>query len=365
MEPAAITASRRRLALVVVGCVGAALLTTLLLLFLTRADVEGSAGVFRLQQGLWERIPGLAGQAQEVKTSESGAVWVSTVYRSGLSRLESGHWRFYSASEVGADDYASAGFAVDGDAVWAAGGNSVVRFEGGRWLRYRGAGIQGAVSVLASGGQAWVLDISGAVAHFDGQAWVTTKIELPDLDWGRSSVRSARLAHTPDGALLLVFGGVWRFDGTSWQSVSPAEDELKWPALLGVASGRLWFEDGAIVEAVSIDRAMWSRYTPADIGLPISARAAAVAQGGDVTWLATSAGLGAFDDTRWHRVPQPEPGAARITSVAAGPRGFVWVVATRDARGLSHFAGPTVGLIIWAAALWLMIAALRRRAAAR
>jgi len=35
MEPSAITDSRRRLALVLIGCAGAALLTTLLLLFLT------------------------------------------------------------------------------------------------------------------------------------------------------------------------------------------------------------------------------------------------------------------------------------------------------------------------------------------
>ncbi|HXN50082.1 MAG TPA: hypothetical protein VN893_25750 [Bryobacteraceae bacterium] len=300
-----------------------------------------------------------------MKTSEGGAVWVSTVYRNGLSRLESGHWRFYSGSEVGADDYASAGFAVDGDALWAAGGNSVVRFEGGRWLRYRGTGIQDAVSVAASGGQAWVLDISGAVAHFNGQTWGTTKVGLPDLEWDRSSVRWARLARTPDGALWLAYGGVWRFDGTNWQSVSPAGDKLKWSALFGVARDRLWFEDGDLVETVSIDRAVWSRYTPADIGLPSSTRAAAVAQGADVTWLATSAGLVVFDGTRWQRVPPPEPGAVRITSVAAGPRGSVWVVATREARGLSHFAGPTAGLIIWAAALWIMIAVLRRQAPAR
>jgi hypothetical protein len=139
----------------------------------------------------------------------------------------------------------------------------------------------------------------------------------------------------------------------------------KSPFLLGVAGGRLWLRDGAGVCTVSMDGSPWGRYTTADMGLSDNARATSVAQDGDAIWLATTAGLAAFDGGKWRHMPEPEAGATQIVSIAAGPRGTVWVVAIRKGLGWSHFVGPTMGLVVWAAAMWMMIAALRRAAGER
>jgi len=342
------TDSRLRLLLLLIGCAGAAVLTALLVLWLGSLDTEGRHGVFRFQEGAWERFPGLAGQPQQVGVSESGRVWVLTEFRSGLSRLEGGRWRFYGSSETGAANYAPSGFVIDGDAIWAPGRESVAHSDGQRW---RHAGIKDVVSLVAFGGQAWVLDVNGSLSQFDGRRWSTPMATVASQDWGSRAARFARLARAADGTLWLVWHRFWRFNGTAWLDESGI-DKPAWPDFLGVARGRLWLSEAGVLRSLP-SAGSGARF-------PAGVRPTSVAASGGSLWIATSAGLFRSDGEELRRLPGPQTRATRIESIAAAPDGAIWVVAETDPPGPRHFVLPVIGFAVWAAVLWIMIAALRR-----
>src|SRR5262249_376339 len=99
---------------------------------------------------------------------------------------------------------------------------------GAAWkLHVKSVATQNAVSIVASKGQAWTIDGAGNLAHFDGAKWSVQKVELPGVAsslWGifRTTRHRPKLVIAGNGALWLVFEGVWRNDGANWLKVAGA-----------------------------------------------------------------------------------------------------------------------------------------------
>jgi hypothetical protein len=250
-------------------------------------------------------------------------------------------------------------FAADGEEVWYATSRFVAHFDGQHWRVWREAvATPEAASIVASKGEAWVVDAAGNLSHYAGGAWHIGKLALPGVSWdNKGAARFPELALAPDGSLWLIRSGVWRFDGAEWAPISSPGRWIEDATLLGVARGRLWLAGKEEVLSVGWDGRSWTRHTLGEMGLPPKTPIHEVA-GAETAWFATNAGLVSFDGATWHLIPPPRPGMRALVSVGAGPDGTVWVAGTQTA-GISalRFAfyafAVLVVLALVALAVWM------------
>jgi Flp pilus assembly protein TadD len=320
------------------------------------------AQVFRQTAHGWKPLPPLGSLGYDIRISDGGVVWVQTT--SGLSRLDGPAWRRFGASDFGTEHgFLFGDFALDGEDVWGAAYDGVVHFDGKRWRHYPNTDATGrGESVVASHGNAWLVDRNGNLAFFDGSAWTGRKLDLPGVRWSRSA-GIPKLAVTSNGALWLAYQGLWRNDGTAWTRISGATGKA---ALLGVTPpgsylanektvatrGGVWvFDEGAVV-GFDIDGAPKVRYKMRDLGLDESTRILGVAGREPILALATSQGAVWFDGNRWHAEQLMRLGIARTTSIAVAPDGSVWGIGYPPAAAPLRF----YGIAMLASLLFLIIA---------
>jgi hypothetical protein len=298
--------------------------------------------VFRQTAHGWEPLPPLATLAYGIGISDSGVAWVRTL--DGLSRLDGASWHGFTASDFGTKrGYLRGRFALDGDEVWGAGADGVVHFDGKRWQCYPNSlATRQPTSIAAVHGQVWVIDQEGNLSHFEGGAWTVRKLDLPGVRGGLST-SIPKLATTANGALWLVYHGLWRYAGASWTRVAGATGEAE---LLGATAsgwyvrngkktetrGGVWVRDGGDVVGIDVDGAPKVRYKPQELGLRNSASVYEVAGRPPVFVLASSQGLVWFDGSQWHGEQIPALGIVMASSVAVAPDGSVW--------GIGYSRGP-------------------------
>ena len=323
-------------------------------LILYTGPLAAKAKVFRQTAKGWEALPAPGSGVYGIQIAESGAAWVQTA--DGLSRFDGASWHLYTASDFGSRiGYFRGHFALDGDEVWGAAYEGVAHFDGRRWQFYSHAvATRHATSIAAAKGQVWVVDRDGNLSHFDGAHWAIRKLDLPGVHWDTSRSAVPKLAVTGDGALWLVFQGVWRCDGASWTRISGPSNQA---ALLGVnppsvrvengervsRPGGIWIFDRGEVQGIRVDGETAVRYTRHQLGLEDSAEVYEAVARPPVFALATDQGLVRFDGKRWHGEQLPSLGLVSASHLALAPDGSLW--------GIGYPGVPAVSLLYRAAAL--------------
>jgi tetratricopeptide (TPR) repeat protein len=280
--------------------------------------------VYRMDHGAWRQLPELPGMPERVRVTERGTVW-AMVWRSGIgnemARLDGSAWRLYGKVELGESGPDTwTGFVVDGDEVWAPSSGALLHWDGAKWILHRNDASKGwDASLAATTGQAWLVDNSGVLSHFDGKQWSQQKLDLPGVTWGDDDQQPPELAHTRDGALWMVRGGVWRSPGTQPVDMKALGEDLEFASLVGAGAKTIWLWSRRSLISVGpsgIER----RFTAGEIGLSRRAHLFEVDERGGRIWAATGDGVREFDGTEWHAIASPASVGA-IASVAAGPGG--------------------------------------------
>ena len=277
----------------------------------------------------WQRLPALAGYPEKLQVSRGGVVWVQSWDVAALSRLEGGAWRSFKGADFGTQTgYISGGFVLDGEEVWAVAKEGVLHWDGLRWHCYREAvATNRAQSIVAGGGQVWVIDPQGNLSHFEAGRWTIQKLELEGEKWGdRPEMARPRLSSTADGALWLVRSRVWRLDGGRWAVVAPGGRKLDGATLIGRTADRIWLEEGGGLRSVSMDGSTEAAYTWAQIGLAEDGWINDAVSAGGRTWFATSDGVLEFDGASWRHLAPLSNGVKAIESIGLGPDGALWVI---------------------------------------
>jgi tetratricopeptide (TPR) repeat protein len=235
-------------------------------------------------------------------------------------------------------DYATGTFALDGEEVWQASKEGVLHFDGRDWRRYTDAAPAEAASIVAGGGEVWIIDHTGRFLHFKDGEWQSQTLAIPGVTWTKTEWEGTpELARTADGAVWLVWQGAWRLDGENRVPLTVAGASLQDPYLVGVAGDRLWLSTEAGLLAAESHGSQTRLYGPAETGLEEDFVPGGVTLSGDRTLFATYEGVLEFDGANWLLLPGPEGGESGVRAVAAGPDGSLWMVAYPPESSLLSF----------------------------
>jgi tetratricopeptide (TPR) repeat protein len=314
--------------------------------------------IFHQTENGWQQLPAPTGYSESLGVSSKGNVWVVTLGGAHVSRWDGVAWRDAEGAACGQAHYIVKTFALDGEQVWVPTREGVLHWDGQRWRCYREAAAGYDASIVAGGGEAWVLDSTGKLSHFERGQWHSQKLALPGVNWNDiMSTKGPKLARTSDGAVWLAWQGIWRFDGVNWAAVTAAGDSLKDAELIGAAGDRLWLATPSAIRSVSMDGNHWTVYPPTQTGLDKPHKVQGVAPDGSRTLFATTKGLLEFDGSRWRVDPVASDRVGAVRQVAAGPDGALWVMGYPPLRSMGAFEYlaivtsltplAIVGVIIW------------------
>jgi len=73
--------------------------------------------------------------------------------------------------------------ALDGEEVWALKKKGVLHWDGALWKSYSEPNTGDGASMVAGGGQVWILDFKGSFSHFHDGRWESHALELPGVNW--------------------------------------------------------------------------------------------------------------------------------------------------------------------------------------
>jgi Tfp pilus assembly protein PilF len=321
--------------------------------------------IFHQTKTTWQQLPAPSGYPESLQVSSKGTLWVRTWGKSVMSRWDGKAWQHDKSTELATKtSYADSDFALDGEQVWAPTDKGVLDWDGKNWQLYKEATASEGASIVAGGGQVWIIDHTGKLSHFQAGQWQSKKLELPGMTWAAHSDDggSPHLARTTNGAVWLVWQGLWKLDGANWVPVTDGENRLEQAELVGAAGDRLWLSDRAGLRALSMDGKRWSIYTPEQIGLaqfgPMTqymVRGITWAPGH--TWFSALTKLLEFDGTQWHDLTLPSQKIAGVQKVTASPDGELWImyVSSSDSQLPSRYIIPFImllplamlGVIIW------------------
>ena len=302
--------------------------------------------VFRQTGSGWQQLPVSKGFPDALRISATGTVW--TLSMDGLNRWDGTAWRHFNGKDFGSRTYMGGTFVLDGEQLLAPIREGVLNWDGENWQVHDKVLTDPGASIVAGGGEVWMIDRSGKLFHYKGGEW-------ENRIWkDHPSSGHPQLARAADGALWAVWNGIWRFDGAAWAPAAVGQDSLVHVRLVGATGDRLWFSDSSGLRSVSTDGKKWKVYSPAQTGLVGRHTVYDVASAGGRTWFATDAGAFEFDELHWRQLPLPG-GVAEIRSVGAGPDGGVWVIGMPPMGVLRTFVFPLtlltgvaiLGVIIW------------------
>ena len=99
-------------------------------------------------------------------------------------------------------------FALDGEQIWMVTAKGVVHWDGRQWLNDRTVTPAQGESMVAGGGEVWIVDSMGKLWHYDGRHWESRTLTLPGVKWGNEpDEENPKLARTTDGAVWLMRQG--------------------------------------------------------------------------------------------------------------------------------------------------------------
>jgi tetratricopeptide (TPR) repeat protein len=292
-----------------------------------RSLSQSASPIFHQTKSGWQQLPAPAGFPEKLRVSSNGTVWVLTWGTTALSRWNGSRWQSIrdTKSET-KTSYRDGTFALDGEQVWYPAEQGVLHWDGQSWHTYSEVTPSQGASIVAGGGQVWMVDHTDQFFHFEKGKWATKKLALPGM-MANPSVEAAspELARTADGTVWLVSRMLWRLVGEIWLPVIADGKPLKNVTLIGAAENRLWLSDESGVRSISADGSGES-YAEAQTGIPDEVTVEDVASDGHLTWFATSNGLYEFDGSHWRGVPRPGERVPGIHALAAAPDGTLWVV---------------------------------------
>jgi len=281
----------------------------------------------------WQRLPPVKGLPEKILVTPAGTVWVSTFGRHPLSYWKGAAWQSYTARELGVLDSSSLHIASDGEQLWVASREGVLLWDGTNWKRYPEAAADVRETIVAGAGQAWVVNRSGKLFHFDGVHWTTSSPTLSGMNW--NEIRGVpRLARTADGTLWLVSRRVWRLEHDNWAAVNTGSTPSEREYLVGTTGNRLWLDDSAGLRSIANDGRAAQLYPPDQVGVAEDYVVHDITTDGKLIWLATSAGLLEFDGAHWKQVQGPSQDAGNVARIAAAPDGSMWVVSSPAGNAL-------------------------------
>ena len=299
------------------------------------AATSGGLVHWNLDARTYTRYP-IEGRA--IALAPDGTLWLAM--EQGLCRFDGVSCEVYTDADgtIGTDAQAVA-VTTDG-AVWVGTGQGVDRFDGQSWKQYPSPVSTHDLAVVANG-EVWAATGGGVGRYLPAEdGWITYT-----EDHGLPSSTVQVIATGPDGEVwaYLVWQGVYRFDGASWQKVEGAggpvfdiafaADSTPWVATTGgmhYPGGSLSYRDGGQWIDVTSDQVLHS-FT-----------AIALGPGGAVA-ASTQLGLGLYEGGEW-RLWKDGPTSDRVTSVAVTPDGAAWFgfgdhSASTPGLGLSRFDG--------------------------
>jgi hypothetical protein len=320
-----------------------------------------------LQNDVWYAPREFGLDPGQLAISPSGAVWSAQSF--DLVTFDGGRYTHHSANRLGtgARKKLRGGIAFRNGEVWAAHEEGVLRFDGTAWRLYPEA-LKTArpESIAANRDGVWVVDDSGHLSHFDGSSWSITDLSavLPRAAWGNSLIAGhPKVALAADGALWIVWRGLWRFDGRNWREILPNGAPAPDAGLVGEAGRRLWFVRGRdILQAVNPSGDVTAQYTRGALGLGPKSVIGAVAEAGNLTYVGTSEGLIVLGDGIRQRIAAPKF-APVITRLAVSPQGAIFALADQPPNFLALLRPLTsrpYNAIVFALLLLIVVTARRR-----
>ena len=346
-------------------------------------------GLLRFDGSAWVASDGPAGYlaARDGRVwAFSGGPWVPNP--DALARFEGTAWTTLATADIAWGLFAgpNALAAVPGGDAWIVG-------EGGRRIRYRGAGLEepegfrtnsiwslsgpsdcdlwavgtgklvlhrgcdGAWSFVDvfSGGldtasdtflsvastapdDVWLLDGFGYVHHFDGRRWTRE---------GRFAAR--KLFAVARGEAYLAEGGFFHRDGTGWHEVTTGYSVMD---VWGSSPRDVWFTSWGLVEHFDGTGRMPAfsysvpQFHASSSGITGTAH--------DDVWFGAPGPIWHFDGSSWNSVPGTD--AVNADAIASGGRGALWAASTAggnkpvhvfrfDGRTWTDTAAPTAGAL--------------------
>ncbi len=316
-----------------------AVFVTLTWMMVARQRVA-SVGVFRYDGRDWKRMPQPAGVPERIFVSAKGTLWIQTTSPVAFIRFEGDQW----TNQFTAADSNVRAVALDGEEIWAAASDAVIRFDGETWRRYRE--LPGAVAIVAYSRQAVALDANGNLSTFNGSGWSTRKLALPGLNWGSSDAPSMAFA---GGATWLACQGLWRYDGT-WRRVLGPEIE---PALIGSTPGQVWVrtKDGGIAlrwDGQNVDQ---RPYPPG----PVKSVPYQVISSRRQVWIASTQGIWRSTGDSWARIVLPRGTGPEARHLAVAGDDSLWALLPAPAaeNWVVPVAVNLAALLFIALAVWI------------
>lgn len=289
----------------------------------TRAMTAGRVSLFHQTPGGWQKLPSPSAYPESLRVSKGGTVWTLNEPGAMLSRWDGARWQDYKDASL-RRAFRTRDIALDGEQLWAATEHGVVHWDGQRWHTDPKITAGFESSIVAGGGEVWVIDSSGKLSHFSNGQWKSHTVELPGVKWA-DDVEPPKLARTEDGTLWLGWQGLWRWDGANWTRMSDGQDVLEDAQLIGVSGDRVWLSDAEELRSLSMDGKHWTIYPNKTTGLTEAVRVLEAASSGTRTWFATSRGVLEFDGSNWRKLDLPG-GLALIYRVNVSPDGSLWIM---------------------------------------
>src|SRR5271165_825903 len=278
----------------------------------------------------WDQVRTPAGYPEMIRVTSGGTVWARTFGTAVFARWDGKKWRYFQNREIGVRSGSEdRDFAIDGEDLWAPTAEGVLHFDGQRWRCYQEAAASEGASIVAGGGEVWVIDPAGKLSHFVAGKWKNEK--LPAAKPANAD-RTPRLARTVNGTVWLAWQGLWRWDGGNWLAVTEDAD------LIGAAGDRVWLSGRRsgtqAFRSVSLDGKHWDSYPPSQTGIenPLD-----VAAAGGKTWFATPKGLVEFDGATWRTLPLASKELSGYRAATVGPGGDLWLIGTPTPETLRAF----------------------------
>ncbi len=265
----------------------------------------------------WQKKPSPKGYMETLRVSSGGTPWALTARPSGLSRWDGAAWQYNQETDLGPEavDFTH-DFALDGEQVWMVTEKGALHWDGRQWHSDHKVTAGPGASIVAGGGEVWVIDGGGKYSHFDGTRWQSEPLVLPAVKWARDEdADDPKLARTEDGSVWLAYQGLWRYEEASWVRVLDQE-----VVLLGNGSGRLWFSDLHGLQSVSSEGKHITAYP--SVKLVFQA-----APAGNRTVFTSTKKILEFDGAQWRELALPGEAMGPMHGIGAASDGRLWMTA--------------------------------------
>ena len=193
-----------------------------------------------------------------------------------------------------------------------------------------GPGVQGLVPARYGG--VWMLLGDNSLRWFDGERF-RTAVEAPAMVSNQDDLGS--VVETADGSLLAstAQGGVFRWDGSSWNRIDEARPAAGAGALAMDGEGTLWVGNDDVGGIWRFDGSKWESFSAEDAAVLAGPVRTIEPLPDGTVWVTTERGVARFDGGSWSAWMSPDIGLRGDIAAALAPDGVVWVAGGSESSG--------------------------------